>query len=179
MFEKGHAFYLMYGSQSNGAGQNIISKFFVVNLDKDGHFSENPVSFYDFLSAHPSFSTSLYQAGASQSDIDVLSSNLDTAINVGIQLYMRNKQSELSGKMEQQRKNYSDHLEQWYKRSEKQMSLDLGDTPTTIQRKNIEKKIEEIKTIADKESDFYQNLTTLDNSDPYIKVLAVFYNFES
>jgi len=81
--------------------------------------------------------------------------------------------------MEQQRAKYAADLEKWYSRSESQLQFDFGDYNTIIQRKNIEKKIEEIKTIANKESNFYQNLTTLDNSDPYIKVLAVFYNFES
>lgn len=179
MFEKDYAFYLMYGSQSNGAGQNIISKFFVVKIGKDGHLGEKPVSFNDFLTSHPLFTKSLYQAGTSQTDMEILSNNLNTAVEIGIQFYMREKQTELSDKMERQRTTYEAHLEQWYNRSESQLQLDFGDYDTVIQRKNKEKKIEEIKTIANKESDFYKNLTTLDSSDPYIKVLAVFYNFES
>ena len=90
---------------------------------------------------------------------------------------MYEKQSKLSAKMAKQKDKYIEHLNQWTNRSKNQLALDLVDAPTTIQRSNIDKKIEEIQTIADKESTFYKNLTTLDNTDPYIKVLAVFYNF--
>lgn len=177
MFQKGSAYYLLYGSQSNGAGQNIISKFFVVKLDKDGHMAEKPMSLNDFLAQYPDFSRNLYQGGVSSADIEILTSNLKTAIESGTYYYMYDKQTELSAKMERQREQYSKHLNQWFNRSKDQFVLDFGDAPTTIQRSNLDKKIDEIQTIADKESTFYKNLTTLDNTDPYIKVLAVFYNF--
>ena len=177
MFQQGCIFYLLYGSQSNGTGQNIISKFFVVKLDKDGHMAEKPMSFSDFLKAYPNFARGLYQGGVKPVDLDILAANLKTAIESGIYYYMYDKQTELSSKMEKQREQYTQHLNQWFNRSKDQFVLDFGDAPTTIQQSNLDKKINEIKTIADKESSFYKNLTTLDNTDPYIKLLAVFYNF--
>lgn len=177
MFQPGSAYYLLYGSQSNEVGQSIISKFFVVKLDKEGHMEEKPMSLNDFLAQYPNFARNLYQGGTTPEDIDALTKNLKTAIDSGVYYYMYDKQTELSAKMEKQRIQYTEHLNQWFNRSKNQAVLDLGDAPTTLQRSNLDKKIDEIKTIADKESTFYKNLTTLDNTDPYIKVLAVFYNF--
>lgn len=177
MFRKGSANYLMYGSQSNGEGQNLISKFFVVQLSQDGQMSEKPVSFNDFLIAYPDFSKNLFQGNVLQEDIDILNKNLKTAVESGIYYYMFDKQTELSSQMARQYDQYSKHLNQWFNRSTESLTLDFGDAPTTIQRSNREKKIEEIQTIVDKKSKFYRNLTTLDNTEPYIKVLAVFYNF--
>ena len=148
-----------------------------MKLAKDGHMEDKPVSFNDFLSAHPNLFQNLYQGVVTNDDIAVLMQNLKTAIESGIYYYMYDKQTELSTKMDLQRKQYAAHLQQWFDRSEHQLSLDFEDAPTTIQQKNKEKKYIEIKTIASKENAFYQNITTLDNTDPYIKVLAVFYNF--
>ncbi len=177
MFQKGYAYYLLYGSQTNRAGQSLISKFFVVKLEKDGHMAEKPISLNDFLALHPNILQDLYQGVVTNDDLEILKKNLQRAIESGIYYYMYDKQTELSAKMDLQRKQYEDHLKQWFDRSEHQLSLDFEDAPTTIQLKNREKKYNEIKTIADKESSFYKDLTTLDTTDPYIKVLAVFYNF--
>ena len=177
LFQKGYSYYLLYGSQSNKAGQSIISKFFVVKLEKDGHMEGKPISLNDFLSSHPNLFQDLYQGVVTSEDIEILTQNLQTAVGSGIYYYMYDKQTELSAKMDLQRKQYTDHLKQWFERSENQLSLDFEDAPTTILQKSKEKKINEIKTIADKESSFYEDITTLDNTDPYIKVLAVFYNF--
>ena len=177
LFQKGYSYYLLYGSQSNKAGQSIISKFFVVKLEKDGHMEGKPISLNDFLSSYPNLFQDLYQGLVTSEDIDILTQNLQTAVASGIYYYMYDKQTELSAKMDLQRKQYAEHLKQWFERSENQLSLDFEDAPTTILQKSKEKKINEIKTIADKESSFYENITTLDNTDPYIKVLAVFYNF--
>lgn len=177
IFPQGCAYYLLYGNQSNEAGQSIISKFFVVKLEKDGHFSEKPLSLSDFLAQYPNLFEHLYQGVVTNDDIDILSRHMSTAIETGIYYYMFDKQTELSAKMELQMKQYAQHLQQWFERSERQYTLHFEDAPTTLQRRNLDKKVEEIRTIADKESAFYKNITTLDSTSPYIKVLAVFYNF--
>ncbi len=177
MFRKGSAYYLLYGSQSNGAGQSIISKFFVVNICKEGTMIEQPVSLADFVAQRPEFTGNLYQGGVTSCDLEVLQQNLKMAVESGVYYYMYVKQNELSDKMAKQREQYSRHLTQWFNRSKDKVILDFGEAPTTLQRSNLDKRIDEIQTIADKESTFYKNLTTLDNTDPYVKVLAVFYNF--
>ena len=177
MFPKAYCYYLLYGSQTNGEGQSLISKFFVVKLKQDGTMVDKPVSFNDFIEQFPHVKDNLYQNSVSSDDLQTLNDNLKTAVESGIYYYMYVKQTDLSAEMAKQQKQYTEHLQQWFDRSKDQLTLNFEDAPSTIRRTNLDKKIEEIQTIADKESSFYKNLCTLDNTDPYIKVLAVFYNF--
>lgn len=89
-------------------------------------------------------------------------------------------QIKAASKMDSQIKEYSQKLKNWAKTSESTTTSLFTDEETgdiVIARLNkYKKEMEEIKKISDKSSQFYTDLFTLDNAEPYIRLLAVFHN---
>ena len=54
--------------------------------------------------------------------------------------------------------------------------MNFDDENVHLTRKGFDGEMAEIQKISDKESQFFQDLFQLDNVDPYLRVLAVFYN---
>lgn len=173
-FPEGHIFYLFYGSQANGLGNILLSEFFVVEMSKDGCIAGKPQPFSEFMTKY--LMGNLYNSEISQADLGVLKSNLKDAVETAKTMYLKVLQDKLSLAMEMQIGKYEKHLKDWTEKSEDQLSLNLGDE-IHIHRVNREKKIEEIKTISNEKSQYYQDCYTLDKGSPYIRVLAAFYNF--
>ena len=175
----GFSYYLFYGSHGNGLGQNLISKFFVVPLDKEGGMRSHIVSFSDFLQQHPL--TDSFLQGSSDNAIQLLQDNLQSAIDYGIENYMRPKQSEVSARMDKQLDIYTQKLKKWAEDAKGQLSLDLDSniilTRMTYNKDN-KKELAEIQKISDESSQFIQDLFSLDHTEPYMRLLAVFYNFD-
>lgn len=166
------SYYLFYGSHGNGLGQNLVSKFFVVPLNKDGALRERPMSFYDFTQKY-SIISKLMQ-GASEEDIKTLQANLPNAIDEGLVKYMYEVQGKVSAEMEEQLKVYKHKLQIW---ADTANTLFADDTDITITRNNMYKKEkEEVQKITDQSSQFYQDLFSLDNAEPYMRLLAIFHN---
>lgn len=169
---QGMSYYLFYGSHGNGLGQNLVSKFFVVPLNKDGALRERPMSFYDFTQKY-SIISKLMQ-GASEEDIKTLQANLPNAIDEGLVKYMYEVQGKVSAEMEEQLKVYKHKLQIW---TDTANTLFADDTDITITRNNMYKKEkEEVQKITDQSSQFYQDLFSLDNAEPYMRLLAIFHN---
>jgi len=168
---QGMSYYLFYGSHGNGLGQNLVSKFFVVPLNADGQLKEMPMSFHDFTTKYSI--SSKFMSGASADDIAILQQNLQQAIEMGLVNYMYDAQNKVSDAMEKQLKEYKQKLAVW---ADTANSL-FPDEDIAITRTNqYKKEKEEIQKITDQSSQFYQDLFSLDNADPYMRLLAVFHN---
>ena len=168
---QGMSYYLFYGSHGNGLGQNLVSKFFVVPINADGQLKELPMSFHDFTTKYNI--SSKFMSGASADDIAILQQNLQQAIDMGLVNYMYDAQNKVSDAMEKQLKEYKQKLVVW---ADTANSL-FPDEDIAITRTNqYKKEKEEIQKITDQSSQFYQDLFSLDNADPYMRLLAVFHN---
>lgn len=177
MFRQGIAYYLMYGSVANGLGQTLVSKFFVVPMDiQKGTLCEEPFSLDDMLQKYPDMMGTLYQETVSTEELSQLQDLLGEAIDNGETQYMYSRQNEESHKMSQQLEIYRQKLADWAYEAKQQLSLQFGDEVIQLRQKAYNKEEEEIETIISKQSQFSKDLFTLDNNDPYIRVLAVFFN---
>ena len=131
-----------------------------------------PLSLDDFLKEYPDMMQKMYAEDIPDIDIEILQSLLKDAIEYGETNYMYSHQNEMSAKMATQRKEYQEKLNQWADEAKDQLTLAL-DTEVQITRRG---KIKEVDTIVSKQNQFGKDLYTLDNTEPYIRVLAVFYN---
>ena len=168
---KGMSYYLFYGSHGNGLGQNLVSKFFVVPINAEGQLKERPMSFHDFTQKY--VVDGKFMTGATSDDINTLQANLQQAIDMGTVEYMYDAQAKVSDSMDKQLKEYKQKLAEW---ADIANSI-FPDEDVAITRTNqYKKEKEEIQKITDQSSQFYQDLFSLDNADPYMRLLAVFHN---
>lgn len=185
MFPEGKAFFLMYGSVTNGLGQNMISKFFVVPMDiQKGTLSSQPVSLDDFVKQYPALRGEIHGYPVSEEDIETLQEILPDAIDSAKELYLNVRKDELAAKMLDQLVDYEAHIQKWASDAKENLFTlageDAGEVSVTrkvYSGKGHQQAVREIETIENSESNFFKSLCNLDaNNEPYIRVLTTFYN---
>lgn len=177
MFPQDAALFLMYGSVANGLGQTLVSKFFVVPMNiQKGTLCEAPYSLDDMLKKYPNMMNTIYQESVSEEELALLQDLLSDALENGETQYMYSRQNEESHKMSQQLEIYRQKLAHWANQAKQQLSIQFDEDVIQFRQKAYSKAEEEIETIVSKQSQFNNDLFTLDNNEPYIKVLAVFFN---
>ena len=112
----------------------------------------------------------------SEEELALLQDLLSDALENGETQYMYSRQNEESHKMSQQLEIYRQKLAHWANQAKQQLSIQFGEDVIQFRQKAYSKAEEEIETIVSKQSQFNNDLFTLDNNEPYIKVLAVFFN---
>lgn len=163
--------YIFYGSQSNGLGHSIMSKFFVVTIRPNGELVENPISLADFMDRYP-IAQQFFGLHVPTDDLQTMQSLLPKAVEYGQMKYLIDQQAKQRDKMQNYLAKYNEKVEKWANESEQSL---FGGEDIQITRRTRDKEIKEIETIRDANSMFYRDMFTLDNV-PYIRPLAVFYN---
>lgn len=168
------AWFVFNGQVSNNLGQPVVADFLVVGLKWDGTVFRKTFHLRDFIKEF-SLNKELYTEDIPVSDINELEGILSDAVDWATQ-HMIEEQQHLQNKMEDKMRTYQFKLEKWSTEAMYQLELDFIDKESSdfwVKRKDS--KSREIKTILDESSQYISDLTSL-QGNPYLKVLAVFYN---
>ena len=170
-----HTSWFVFNAQvSNNLGQPVIADFLVVGLNKDGSVNRRPFLLNDFITEFKLQET-MHTESIATSDIESLQYHLASAVAATTD-YMHAEQKVMEAKMETKLSEYKTKIENWRAEALEQLELDFtgkssGDFLTRIK----DSKQREIETILSTSSQYYKDLTSL-RGEPYLKVLAVFYN---
>ena len=172
---KDTAYFLIQGIVANNLGQSILSDFFVVPMNIHGGLKERPLPFEDFMQQY-NLKDDLYTLAIPSEDIDQLQAILPDTIDFAHQLHMDQEQQKLQHEMEIKLAVYEEKLNNWHQSKQHQMELEFVDKNITgFVKKRMQDKEYEMETILNNSSQYFKNLTSL-NGNPYLKVVAVFYN---
>ncbi|MBN1600879.1 MAG: DEAD/DEAH box helicase [Chitinispirillaceae bacterium] len=169
------AWVVLHGQVANNVGQSVISDFFVVPMRIDGGMHSRPITLKEFMSTYKIADPLLTQE-ISSTDLEQLTELLPDAIEFGSQMYMHQKQQIKQLEMEKMAAVYQEKLKNWEKGASEQLHIDFDDKPMFgyVKRKH-EDRLLEIKTILETSSQYYKDLTSL-NQDAHLKIISVFYN---
>lgn len=169
------AWFVIHGQVANNIGQAVISDFFVVPLNLSGGLNSKPLSLKDFFEKF-NVSNELVTMNISDAEIDKLYEILPEAVEFGLQMHMHQKQQLKQVEMEKQLAVYNEKLKNWEKEANNQLAIDFAEKAMTgFVKRKFEDREFEIKTILEKSSQYFKDLTSL-NKDAYLKVISVFYN---
>ena len=166
---EGTAWYAFHGSVSNGLGQQIISEFFVVPMFSDGRLGGNPVPMKEFAAKY--LKGTIATSVMNEDDIRILEELLGPAVDCAVDNYMAKAQATKEFEMLTRKEENLRKIEAWKIDAEHgQLSLFPEGT------KAYDKKLREIETIHSESSKYINDMNTL-KGDPFVRPLAVFYNF--
>lgn len=166
--------YVFHGQIANNLGQAVLSDFFVIGLKQDGSFFKM-LKFDEFIKENGLTATILNEV-ISNEEIMSLQSTITDAISNAELFYLNPKQEKLKLQLENKAAIYKEELDKWHTESTDQLELEFVDKESNIFIKaSKDKKVRQIETILNEKSQYYKDITSLDNH-PYIKLLAVFFN---
>lgn len=172
--KRGTAWYAFNGLVSNGLGQQIISEFFVVPMNEDGTVAGKPLSLADFAQKH--LSTVLPTSHMEQADMDKLQKLLSDAVDVAINDYMAAAQAKKEMEMKVKKDRNLEKIRQWRLDAEHGQQVLFEDDTKVYSKRKYDQEIQEIETIHSEASKYINDMNTL-KGDPFVRPLAVFYNF--
>lgn len=168
------AWFIFQGISSNGKGQAILSKSFVIGRSFIGRDVGNLDSFDDFVSHYRLFDD-LPTLEIEQAHLDIVQAMLFDAVSSAKRLYTQQLQGNLVDDIEDRLTVYERKLNKWLQNSERQLDLQFGDDSAGAGRSHKDKRKKDIDYVHKETDEFYKTFFQLEE-DPYLRLLAVFYN---
>ncbi len=168
------AWFVFQGQVSNNLGQPVIADFLVVGLKWDGAILRKTFDLSDFIEEFQ-LKSQLYTEEIPENELSNLQGILTDAVDWAVE-HMFEEQQNLQLRMEQKMVSYKSKIEKWHYEAIQQLEMDFSERSVGSFWSRIrDSKEREIETILSERSQFFQNLTSL-QGEPFLKVLAVFYN---
>lgn len=172
---KDSAWFVIHGQVANNVGQSVISDFFVVPMNIRGGLRGKPLSLLDFDKEF-NLNSDLHVMDIPENEINNLQEILPDAIDMALEMHMRQKQQLKQAEMEKQSAIYQEKLKNWERNASDQLTVDFAEKAMTgFVKRRFEDRELEIKTILNESSQYFEDLTSL-NQDAYLQVVSVFYN---
>lgn len=171
------AWFVFHGSVSDGAGRQVISRFFVVPVQRDGSdMRPRDMELQDFASQY--LSKQLYTQPMTESEMQELHEILPYAVDNASENYMAEIISNKKAKLLIDMDKYIEKVNKWYADATGQMQIlfDEEGTPTNLNRRERNDYNDILSTKSNTEN-VIKSIHTL-TQDAYIHPLAVFYNFK-
>ena len=171
---KNTAWFVFQGITSNQQGKPIFSKTYVIGKSFDGVSVGSLENFEEFLNEYRLKDT-LPELETTTEQLNKVKALLPEAVKSAKQFYNLKIQGGLEDEMEEKLDLYQKKLENWLSASEKQMEIKFGDEDTGVGSFHKKKRKNEVNYVNKKMDEFYTEYFQLEN-EPFLRVLAVFYN---
>ncbi|MEQ9412627.1 MAG: hypothetical protein RIF39_02280, partial [Cyclobacteriaceae bacterium] len=168
------AWFIFQGITSNGQGQPILSKAFAVGRSFIGQTVGNMDSFDDFIS-HFRLFDELPTLEIETAHLDILHAMIPDAVKAARNLYTQQLQGGLADEIDDKLKVHEEKLNKWLVNSERQLQLQFGQDDSGIIRSHRDRRKKDIDYVHKQTKEFYEAFFQLEK-DPYLRLLAVFYN---
>ena len=171
---KNTAWFIFQGITSNQQGKPIFSKTYVVGKSFDGSSVGNLEDFEEFLNQYRLKDT-LPELETSEKQLHKIKELLPEAVKSAKQIYDLKIQGDLEDEMEDKLERYQKKLNDWLSASERQMEIKFGDEKNGGGSFYKKKRQSEVNYVKNQMDAFYNEYFQLEN-EPFLRVLAVFYN---
>ena len=172
---KDMAYFVMSGQISNRLGDSIISDFVVCPVNKDGNGLFKPIPLSAFIDQFE-LKERLYTDTIAEEHLTILQDLLPEAIE-NLQNYINGEQATKTAAMNSVVKDYRDRLDRWMNGEQKQLKLfEEEGIPSGFAAVRINRRTKKVSALYEDRGQYLKDLESL-QGEPYIKVIAAFYNF--
>lgn len=170
---KNTAWFVFQGITSNQQGKPIFSQTYVIGKSFDGVSVGSLEDFEEFLTQYRLKDT-LPELETTAAQLNEIKALLPEAVRSAKQFYGFKIQGDLEDQMEIKLELYQDKLKNWLSDSEKQLDIKFGNEESGGGA-HKKKRQREVNYVKNKMDEFYNEYFQLEN-EPFLRVLAVFYN---